>query len=283
MSFPKALLIQQRTEITDDIPAGFMALWFQDNIVKIKYGTTVRTLDIGITLEEVEDLLQNSFQNTSSIKWTYDDIANAYFANLDSVLLNKINSALQTGANISELTNNLGFETPAQLSSRDSANRNRTNHSGTQLASTISDFDQAIANYLDKKTPIQIAYHPNNYSVNTSNTNPAVIVDENYNPLHTGKYKIVANFGHSYDNGGDDNNVELLVNDVVVKRMKKEPKDVGGSDGSSGTNQNETGHFEYLFDVVASNNFNVKFQHYPEGNGVESTIKNLDLYVERYL
>jgi hypothetical protein len=36
------------------------------------------------------------------------------------------------------------FETTAQLNSRDTANRNRSNHSGTQLASTISDFAATV-------------------------------------------------------------------------------------------------------------------------------------------
>jgi hypothetical protein len=139
-----SILMDQRPAITDEIPAGQMALWFENDIVKIRYGTTTRTLDIGITLEEVEDLLQGSFQDTSSIKWTYDDNANAFFANLDSTLLASINSALQPNANITELTNNANYETPVQLSSRDSANRQRSNHSGSQLASTISNFGATV-------------------------------------------------------------------------------------------------------------------------------------------
>lgn len=43
-----------------------------------------------------------------------------------------------------DASNPLGFETPAQLDARDTANRNRTNHTGTQLSSTISDFDTAV-------------------------------------------------------------------------------------------------------------------------------------------
>lgn len=36
-----------------------------------------------------------------------------------------------------------GYETPSQLNVRDTDNRSRSNHTGTQLASTISDFDSA--------------------------------------------------------------------------------------------------------------------------------------------
>lgn len=41
-------------------------------------------------------------------------------------------------------SNPSGFETPAELNARDSANRNRANHTGTQGAATISDFDTAV-------------------------------------------------------------------------------------------------------------------------------------------
>ena len=42
-----------------------------------------------------------------------------------------------------DASNPNGYETPAQLDARDTANRDRTNHTGTQLASTISDFTEA--------------------------------------------------------------------------------------------------------------------------------------------
>ncbi len=41
------------------------------------------------------------------------------------------------------------FETTTQLNSRDTDNRNRTNHTGTQTASTISDFDSEVSNNVD--------------------------------------------------------------------------------------------------------------------------------------
>jgi hypothetical protein len=47
-----------------------------------------------------------------------------------------------------------GFETPTQLNTRDTANRNRSNHTGTQLASTISDFAEQVASNLAVSGPI---------------------------------------------------------------------------------------------------------------------------------
>lgn len=53
---------------------------------------------------------------------------------------NFINSS-QAPVQPSDIAN---FETSAQLNVRDTANRNRSNHTGTQLASTISDFASAV-------------------------------------------------------------------------------------------------------------------------------------------
>ncbi len=51
----------------------------------------------------------------------------------------------QSSVNISGFTNDSGFENPTQLNIRDTNNRNRSNHTGTQLANTISDFSSAVA------------------------------------------------------------------------------------------------------------------------------------------
>lgn len=50
---------------------------------------------------------------------------------------------------VSDLEATMDIETTAQLNARDTANRQRGNHTGTQLASTISDFDTEVANNTD--------------------------------------------------------------------------------------------------------------------------------------
>lgn len=47
-----------------------------------------------------------------------------------------------------DASNPNNYETPAQLNVRDTANRQRANHTGAQLASTISNFDSAVASSL---------------------------------------------------------------------------------------------------------------------------------------
>jgi len=60
--------------------------------------------------------------------------------------LNKpVSTATQNALNLKyDASNPNGYETPAQLNTRDSNNRNRSNHTGTQLASTISNFAATV-------------------------------------------------------------------------------------------------------------------------------------------
>jgi hypothetical protein len=67
--------------------------------------------------------------------------------NVDNVSdVNKpISTATQTALNAKyDATNPNGYETPTQLNTRDTNNRARGNHTGTQLASTISDFASTV-------------------------------------------------------------------------------------------------------------------------------------------
>lgn len=56
-----------------------------------------------------------------------------------------VSTATQTALNLKyDASNPNGYETPAQLNARDTANRARANHTGTQLAATISDFAATV-------------------------------------------------------------------------------------------------------------------------------------------
>lgn len=137
----------QDSVIIDTPDTNWSELYYSEAQKKWSFKTSdgvVRTLATGVTLEEVQDILAQSLQNSSSISWTYDDNADTLTANIATSVLNSINSALQPNANISTLTNDEGYNTPSQLDTRDGNNRNRANHSGTQLASTISNFASSV-------------------------------------------------------------------------------------------------------------------------------------------
>jgi len=57
-----------------------------------------------------------------------------------------VNASLDLADSALQAADIADFETTTQLNSRDTANRSRANHTGTQTASTISDFDTEVSN-----------------------------------------------------------------------------------------------------------------------------------------
>jgi len=108
---------------------------------------------------------------SNGISWSY--VESPYQSSQNEVDLGLNNDKFVTAltlANYSkwdskyDSSNPLQFETPSQLDDRDTDNRSRTNHTGFQLASTISDFTQAsrlsvvddfITNGITDKSPSQ--------------------------------------------------------------------------------------------------------------------------------
>jgi hypothetical protein len=64
-----------------------------------------------------------------------------------------------------DASNPSGFETPTQLNTRDTNNRNRTNHTGTQTASTISDFQSNVTNNTDVSANTSARHTHSNKSI----------------------------------------------------------------------------------------------------------------------
>jgi hypothetical protein len=130
------------------------------------------------TDEMAQDAVGNMVTDTSTVRLVYNDGANSMYAD---VLPDSINANhLTAGIPLSKFVNNVGFEGASGLTLRDNANRNRANHTGTQLASTISDFTTAsrlatvedtIADGVLDKAPSQNAvfdaFKVTNYSTNT--------------------------------------------------------------------------------------------------------------------
>jgi hypothetical protein len=83
-----------------------------------------------------EWVVDDPFWNTLGEDYVTDETLTAQYYKKTEV-----NSALSLKYDAS---NPSGFETPAQLNARDTANRNRSNHTGEQSASTISDFDERV-------------------------------------------------------------------------------------------------------------------------------------------
>lgn len=79
--------------------------------------------------------------------WQTLDKSAVGLGNVDNTsdLLKPISTATQLALNAKyDASNPNNYETPTQLNARDTANRARANHTGTQLAATISDFASAV-------------------------------------------------------------------------------------------------------------------------------------------
>lgn len=93
---------------------------------------------LGYTDEQAQNAVGTILDGSSTIIFGYDILTPSITA---SIIPNSIDETqLADDINISTFVNDSGFETPSQLDIRDTNNRNRANHTGTQLSSTISDF-----------------------------------------------------------------------------------------------------------------------------------------------
>jgi hypothetical protein len=153
----------------------------------------------------------------------------------------------------------------------------RANHTGTQLANTISDFEDAVKNLYDK------TIQQDNSEQVTTSTTPVDRFNFNKNPLHTDNYEISVDYTWAYDDGGTDFICELLVGGVVVREHQQEPKDVGGSDGGAGTNQRMMANMKYIFAATQGVPFGVQLRFQAESGGVEATIRDSVVVVKRAL
>lgn len=185
---------------SETVPMGKVFLYYYNGTWKFKDDQQqIRSLGENLTLEQVQDLLATSFQDSTTIDFTYDDVGNFFTASViqnasqrfvtdiekafwsakepaisagtasqyyrgdktfqtldkNAVGLSNVDNTSDANKPISTATqlalnakydasNPNNYETPAQLNTRDTNNRNRTNHTGTQLASTISDLANAV-------------------------------------------------------------------------------------------------------------------------------------------
>ena len=186
-----------------------------------------------------------------------------------------------------DASNPNGYETPAQLDARDIANRDRTNHTGTQLSSTIADFATAVRSTLLSGLNIV------NAAVNAGDTilssigklqgqiNHIIInllygefarnevplanlttVESDFLVLNAttpidGDYRMDWAYSWSSNDAAQDCIVRLYVNGVVMWTQQQEPKDVagtgitanttGGGTSNTGTDQR---HLVSSFDIL---------------------------------
>jgi len=152
----------------------------------------------------------------------------------------------------------------------------RDNHTGTQLASTISDFDSAIASYLDRSS------EQDNSDTQNLTTIPINRIDLTRIFKHSGKYIILVNYQWSTNSTSQDFVGELLINNQVVRIHRQESKDAAGA-GVFGTDQLIPSYLKYEFTATANTNVNIKFRFAGGANGIMAAVYNSIITIERYI
>lgn len=123
-----------------------VSLWFRVRATSLSNSLINDLLDVSIDGIVANQILQ--FNGTSFVPSNLDPTA-VGLSNVDNTsdankpISNATQSALDQKLESTDIQN---FETSSELDARDNANRNRANHSGTQTASTISDFNTAVEN-----------------------------------------------------------------------------------------------------------------------------------------
>jgi len=153
-------------------------------------------------------------------------------------------SALQSGDDISELNNDEGFETPSELDARDTANRNRTNHTGTQSIETLTELPAPTAAtagviYFPRVNSAGDGYEFFRHFQQIDERTTGLINQQNgvYEPFLTANYTIPATddylieFSYIYSLNNTTRNFEchLDIDGTDIYPLHIEPKDSAGA------------------------------------------------------
>ena len=133
------------------------AMFIDTSTIDVSYDDSGNVISLSVIQNALDHTnLQNKGTNShAQIDSHISSIANPHsvtkaqvgLTNVDNTSdLNKpISTATQVALNAKyDASNPNNYETPAQLNARDTANRSRSNHTGTQTSSTISDFAATV-------------------------------------------------------------------------------------------------------------------------------------------
>jgi len=122
----------------------------------------------GYTDEAAQDAVGGILTDSTEIDFTYTDLTPSITASIktgsidETKLDTSVNASLDLADSALQAADIADFETSTELNARDTANRSRSNHTGTQAASTISDFDTEVGNHTDVAANTSARHsHPN--------------------------------------------------------------------------------------------------------------------------
>lgn len=145
-------------------PSGFLRFYVVGDSLKYKNEAgTEFTLASGLSQEQVEDVVGSFVQaGSSKVTVTYDDTNNALFIDIDPSQINHTalqnvgtNTHAQIDSHIANTSNphsttaaQVGADPVGSAAAAQAFSIQRSNHTGTQLASTISDFASTVLSTL---------------------------------------------------------------------------------------------------------------------------------------
>lgn len=160
----RAFLLKTRTSPTETVDAGEAYFWLEGTSVKYKDDTqTVKTLATGVSSEDVQDII-GAFITSGNNRITavYNDAGNSFVITLvEANIVHQnlsgagTNTHAQIDSHISNTSNphattaaQVGADPAGSAAAAQAFSIQRANHTGSQLASTISDFSSAVLGLL---------------------------------------------------------------------------------------------------------------------------------------
>lgn len=160
----RAFLLKTRTSPTETVDTGEAYFWLDGTSVKYKDDTqAVKTLATGVSSEDVQDII-GAFITSGNNRITavYNDAGNSFVITLiESNIVHQnlsgagTNTHAQIDSHIANTSNphattaaQVGADPTGSAAAAQAFSIQRANHTGSQLASTISDFSNAVLGLL---------------------------------------------------------------------------------------------------------------------------------------
>ena len=159
MSLKSVLILNDKIDSVDTPEAGKIHLFLNGNTLKYKNSAgTEFVLATGVSQEEVEDIVANLLTEGNGININYDDPNNQLIIAVNESQINHqnligagTNTHAQIDNHIASTSNphgvtfsQVGADPAGSASNAQSFSIQRSNHTGTQLASTISDLASSV-------------------------------------------------------------------------------------------------------------------------------------------
>lgn len=167
-----------------------------------------------------------------------------------------------------DASNPNNYETPTQLDVRDTNNRNRTNHTGTQVASTISDFNDAVSLYLNRQ------HQQNEVTTSTNSSSPIVRDTLIATTNSSGNYLVTGYMELARSVNWNDMRADLVINGVVVSEFSMQQ--------AQGSDQRNDLTLKHILNKTSSGTETIQIRYWLENSNGTTTVYKSIITIERW-